>query len=65
MPPFTPEKGDLVILKGGIVGRILRLDGEDRVLAQTWYPIERARLVPFTQILDRATVRPVPPGLGD
>jgi hypothetical protein len=25
MPPFTPKIGDLVIIKGGIVGRILRL----------------------------------------
>ena len=68
MPPFAPKVGDLVILKGGIVGRILGLqvtgrwgrpyDGGDqrtgRVLVQTWYPIEGWRLVPFAHILDRA-----------
>jgi hypothetical protein len=65
MPPFTPKMGDLVIIKGGIVGRILRLQvtgqwrprddqRKGRVVLETWYPIEGWRLVPFAHILDRA-----------
>ena len=71
--PLDPTVGDLVILKGGIVGRILGLqvtgrclrawEGGDqrkgRVLAQTWYPIEGWRLVPFDHVLDSATIRPL------
>jgi hypothetical protein len=65
--PLDPKIGDLVILKGGIVGRILGLnvtgrclrawEGGDqrkgRVLVQTWYPIEGWRLVPWGHVLDR------------
>ena len=65
MPPFTPKIGDLVIIKGGIVGRILRLQvtgqrrprddqRKGRVVLETWYPIEGWRLVPFAHIRDRA-----------
>jgi hypothetical protein len=50
--PFTPEVGQLVIIKGGIIGRIVRLD-RDRVALRTWYPLEVTRLVPFEDLLDR------------
>jgi hypothetical protein len=49
--PFTPAVGQLVIIKGGIVGRILRVDA-DRVALMTWYPREIERLVPFDDLLD-------------
>src|SRR6516165_12838908 len=66
-PPFEPKIGDLVIIKGGMVARILRLevtgrwgriwDGGDqrrgRAYVETWYPVEGCRLVPFTDILFR------------
>jgi hypothetical protein len=76
MPPFEPKVGDLVILKSGIVGRILGLsvtgryhrpyEGGDqrrgRVLAQTWYPVEGWRLVPFDHILaDASPPKYLPP----
>jgi hypothetical protein len=65
MAPLDPKPGDLVILRGGIVARILRLEitgqckriyeGGDqrkgRVYVQTWYPVEGRRIVPFTHIL--------------
>jgi hypothetical protein len=65
MAPLDPKLGDLVILKGGIVARILRLEvtgqwrriweGGDqrrgRVYVETWYPVEGTRLVPFSHIL--------------
>jgi hypothetical protein len=74
--PLDPKIGDLVILKGGIVGRILGLqvtgrclrawEGGDqrkgRVLAQTWYPVEGWRLVPFEHVLDRAGPSPMSRG---
>jgi len=71
--PLDRTVGDLVILKGGIVGRTLDLqvtgrclraweDGDQRkgrVLRKTWYPIEGWRLVPFDHVLDSATIRPL------
>jgi hypothetical protein len=77
-PPFAPKIGDLVIIRGGTVARILKLqvtgrwgrpyDGGDqrrgRAYVQTWYPVEGCRLVPFTDILHRC-INPAtlpPPG---
>jgi hypothetical protein len=65
MAPLDPKPGDLVILRGGIVARILRLqvtgqyrrilEGGDqrkgRLYVETWYPVEGRRIVPFSHIL--------------
>jgi hypothetical protein len=58
--PFTPAVGMLVIIKGGLAGRIERLD-PDRVAVTTWYPREILRLVPFDDLLDRCA-DPLAPG---
>jgi hypothetical protein len=62
--PFTPEVGQLVIIKGGIVGRITRLE-TDRVALTTWYPLEVTRLVPFDDLLDLAEHREPPPAASE
>jgi hypothetical protein len=62
--PFTPQAGQLVIIKGGIVGRIVRVDA-DRVALTTWYPTEVTRLVPFDDLLDLAERREAPPAASD
>jgi hypothetical protein len=77
-PPFEPKIGDLVIIKGSGVARILRLevtgrwgrlwepDGDSRrgrAYVQTWYPVEGTRLVPFTDIVFRCSdPATMPPG---
>jgi hypothetical protein len=60
--PFTPQVDQLVIIKGGIVGRIVRLE-TDRVVLTTWYPLEVTRLVLFADLLDLTEHRapPSPP----
>jgi hypothetical protein len=52
--------GDLVILKGGLVSRVERVEPPDRVLVETFYPRQGLRLVSFDHILDLATRRCAP-----
>jgi len=49
-----------VILKGGLVSRVQRVEPPDRVLVETFYPRQGLRLAPFDHILDLATRRCAP-----